>query len=95
MFKRKIYTQLLNWKNKQSHKPLIIKGLRQIGKTTIVTKFAKDNYQSVITLDFRKDFSLHQIFDGDFDIDEIIFALSLKYKTESIKLLNSFPIKLF
>lgn len=81
MFKRKIYTQLLNWKNKQSHKPLIIKGLRQIGKTTIVTKFAKDNYQSVITLDFRKDFSLHQIFDGDFDIDEIIFALSLKYKT--------------
>ena len=81
MFKRKIYTQLLNWKNKQSHKPLIIKGLRQIGKTTIVTKFAKDNYQSVITLDFRKDLSLHQIFDGDFDIDEIIFALSLKYKT--------------
>ena len=81
MFKRKIYTQLLNWKNKQSHKPLIIKGLRQIGKTTIVTKFANDNYQSVITLDFRKDFSLHKIFDGDFDIDEIIFALSLKYKT--------------
>ena len=81
MFKRKIYNQLLNWKNQQSHKPLIIKGLRQIGKTTIVTKFANENYESVIILDFRKDFSLHKIFDGDFDIDEIIFSLSLKYKT--------------
>lgn len=81
MFKRKIYNQLLNWKNQQSHKPLIIKGLRQIGKTTIVTKFAHENYESVIILDFRKDFSLHKIFDGDFDIDEIIFSLSLKYKT--------------
>ena len=81
MFKRKIYNQLLNWKNQQSHKPLIIKGLRQIGKTTIVTKFANENYESVIILDFRKDLSLHKIFDGDFDIDEIIFSLSLKYKT--------------
>ena len=81
MFKRKIYNQLLNWKNQQSHKPLIIKGLRQIGKTTIVTKFANENYESVIILDFRKDFSLHKIFDGDFDIDEIIFSLSLKHKT--------------
>lgn len=81
MFKRKIYNQLLNWKNQQSHKPLIIKGLRQIGKTTIVTKFANENYESVIILDFRKDVSLHKIFNGDFDIDEIIFSLSLKYKT--------------
>ena len=81
MFKRKIYNQLLNWKNQQSHKPLIIKGLRQIGKTTIVTQFANENYESIIILDFRKDVSLHKIFDGDFDIDEIIFSLSLKYKT--------------
>lgn len=34
----------------------------------------------MVILDFRKDFSLHKIFDGDFDIDEIIFSLSLKYK---------------
>ena len=80
MFKRKIYNQILNWKNNPFHKPLIIKGLRQIGKTTIVTKFAKENYESMVILDFRKDFSLHKIFDGDFDIDEIIFSLSLKYK---------------
>lgn len=78
MFKRKIYDQILNWKNSKNHKPLIISGLRQIGKTTIVDHFAKENYESVIKLDFRKDASLHEIFDGDFDINTIIFSLSLK-----------------
>ena len=80
MFKRKIYDEILKWKNSINHKPLIISGLRQIGKTTIVENFAKENYESVIKLDFRKDASLHEIFDGDFDIDSIIFSLSLKNK---------------
>lgn len=80
MFKRKIYNQILKWKNTPSHKPLIISGLRQVGKTTIVEYFAKNNYESVVKLDFRKDSSLHNIFDGDFDIDSIIFNLSLKYQ---------------
>ena len=58
MFKRKIYDEILKWKNTPKHKPLIIKGLRQIGKTTIVKEFGKNNYDSVIFLDFRKDISL-------------------------------------
>ena len=36
MFKRKIYNKILEWKNTPSHKPLIIRGLRQIGKTTLI-----------------------------------------------------------
>ena len=43
-FKRKIYDEILKWKNSINHKPLIIRGLRQIGKTTIVENFAKENY---------------------------------------------------
>ena len=80
MFKRKIYDEILKWKNSINHKPLIISALSQIGKTTIVENFAKENYESVIKLDFRKDASLHEIFDGDFNIDTIIFSLSLKNK---------------
>lgn len=80
MFKRKIYDKILEWKNEPNHKPLIIKGLRQIGKTTIVEAFGKENYKSVIKLDFRQDSSLQEIFAGDFDIDAITFALTLKYK---------------
>ena len=84
MFKRKIYSEMLNWKNSPNHKPLIVRGLRQVGKTTIVERFAKDNYEHVFKLDFRKDTSLHLIFDGDFDIDEIVFALTMRYKNEKV-----------
>ena len=80
MFKRKIYDELLQWKNTKDHKPLIVRGLRQVGKTTVVKEFASNNYQSVFFLDLRKDVSLHSIFDGDFDIDQITFAISLKIR---------------
>lgn len=78
MFKRKAYEFLLDWKNTADHKPLIIKGLRQTGKTTLVEQFAKENYESVIMLDFRKEQSLHSIFEKDFIIDDIMFEISTK-----------------
>ena len=40
--KRKIYQELLDWKKTGMKKPLMIIGARQIGKTYIVEKFAKD-----------------------------------------------------
>lgn len=80
MFKRKVYEEILKWKSTKNHKPLIIKGLRQIGKTTIAKEFGKNNYKSVILLDFRKDISLHAIFDGDFDVDQIMFGITLRKK---------------
>ena len=82
MFKRKAYDEILNWKKTKNHKPLIIKGLRQIGKTTIANEFGKRNYKSVILLDFRKNVSLHSIFDGDFDVDQITFAITVR-KTDA------------
>ena len=52
-FKRKIYKELIEWKNDPNHFPIIIDGLRQIGKSYIVDKFANDNYENVIVFDFR------------------------------------------
>ena len=43
MLKRKIETQLAEWKMQKDKKPLVIKGIRQCGKTYIVQKFAKEN----------------------------------------------------
>lgn len=55
IFKRKIYDELLNWKNEcKGNKALLIEGARRIGKSTIVEEFAKDNYQSYILIDFGK-----------------------------------------
>ena len=45
VFKRKIYNEILEWKNKRSDKyALLIKGARRIGKTTIAEEFAKNEY---------------------------------------------------
>lgn len=52
-FKRKIYQQLLDWKNEQNkNSALLIEGARRIGKTTVVTDFAKQEYRDYIYIDF-------------------------------------------
>ena len=53
-FKRKIYSDLLEWKNNsKGEKALMIEGARRIGKSTIVEEFAKNEYQSYILIDFN------------------------------------------
>lgn len=42
--KRKIYTQLVEWKNQEHHKPLILNGVRQCGKTYILKEFGLNEY---------------------------------------------------
>lgn len=50
--KRKIDDYLINWKNSGNKKPLIVKGARQIGKTESIRKFATENYESFIEINF-------------------------------------------
>ncbi len=76
MLKRKVYSELLLWKNTKNKKPLVIKGLRQIGKTFIVKKFAEENYENVIYLDFRKHQELRSIFDRSFVINDLISQIT-------------------
>ena len=44
--KRDVYKELLAWKSKSNHKVLELEGARQVGKTYILEKFAKKEYQS-------------------------------------------------
>ena len=76
MFERKITNYLNKRKSNQQKVPLVIKGLRQIGKTYIVKQFAMANYENAFILDFRKQISVHSIFEGDFDIDNIALLIS-------------------
>lgn len=46
--KRKIDGFLADWKARTDHKPLIVKGARQVGKTFSVMKFARNHYTNVI-----------------------------------------------
>ena len=54
MLKRKIEQKLIDWKNTENRKPLIIKGCRQCGKTFSVLDFAKKNYKNVVYRIFLK-----------------------------------------
>ena len=73
MFRRKILLDIEKWKNnnKRKKKALIIKGLRQVGKTYIVDYFAKSNYGSVIYINFKSNPDYKSIFDGSLEIDSL------------------------
>ena len=76
MLKRKIDQKLIDWKNAKEHKPLIIKGCRQCGKTFSVLEFAKNNYKNVVYLNFFENPDYASVFSGSLEIDNIIMMLS-------------------
>lgn len=78
--RRHIDSWLINWKNNPNHKPALIKGIRQSGKTHAIRKFAynKSNYDVVVYLNFWDNPELSDVFDGKLDIDTIITELSVK-----------------
>lgn len=76
MLKRKIETYLAKWKKSEDKKPLVIKGIRQCGKTYIVRKFAKENYESVVYMNFILEPDKKSAFTGNMDVDTIVLNLS-------------------
>ena len=72
MFRRKITEEIFKWKNSTGKKKaLVIKGMRQIGKTFIVQAFANENYENVVYINFKDNESAKRIFDGDFVVDRM------------------------
>ncbi len=76
MLKRKIENALIKWKQSEDKKPLVIKGIRQCGKTYIVRKFAKENYESVVYINFILEPDRKSAFVGNIDVETIILNLS-------------------
>lgn len=54
MLKRKIHNHLIEWKNRGDKKALIITGARQVGKTTAIREFAKENYTHFVFPKFTR-----------------------------------------
>ncbi len=78
MFERKIYNEIVSWHNslKIKKRALIIKGLRQIGKTTIVRKFCEEHYENIVYIDFMHNNSVRSLFDYDLNVNDLIVSLS-------------------
>ncbi len=75
--KRDISNELLVWKEQSKRKPLVLKGVRQCGKTYILKAFGKENYSHVAYFNFEETKSLSSIFEQDYDVKRILFELGL------------------
>lgn len=76
MLKRKAYQDLLNWKNNTKGKALCIIGARQIGKTTLIREFGKNEYKHFAEINFVTDKRAADIFHGKLTAEEIITNLT-------------------
>lgn len=75
MLKRSVWSDLIAWKSR-SHHPLVVSGLRQVGKTFIVKEFARQHYDNVVYLDLRANTTMHAVFEGDFDVDAMALSIT-------------------
>ena len=76
-FKRKIDDFLQEWKADSKHKPLIIKGARQIGKTESILHFAKQNYKNIVYINFALEKKFMQILADGYDVESVTRNITL------------------
>lgn len=67
------------WRTRDTHKPLIVQGARQVGKTFAVRIFAGLSYHAFYELNFLKNASLKDIFHGDLTADTILTGIRLYF----------------
>lgn len=69
--------QLLNWKNSPYRKPLILKGVRQVGKTWILKEFGRQFYENTAYFNFDGNEEYRQFFETTKDVNRILQNLML------------------
>lgn len=78
--KRDIFKKLVAWKEKKGRKVLILRGVRQVGKTTILKSLGETYFSKTHYLNFEKEERLGKIFESDLDptriLNELRFALN-------------------
>ena len=74
---RLIFDKLLAWKNSPYRKPLILKGVRQVGKTWVLREFGKRYYENTAYFNFDENEEYKQFFETTKDVDRILQNLML------------------
>ena len=69
--------KLKEWKATKDHKPLIIEGARQVGKTWLMKEFGRQCYEQVVYLHFDNNPKLADIFENDYKIPRLIEAFEI------------------
>lgn len=86
--KRKIYQELLNWKEKSIEKPLMVIGARQIGKTYIINEFCKKEFENYVYINLLEQKEIIDIFKENISTEEKYKRMKL-YLNIDINVLNT------
>ena len=76
MYRRKIETRFQSWFDETSRKPLVVKGVRQCGKTSSVVSFAKSHFKNVVYLDFHEHPEYKKFFTPNLEVDSIVMRIT-------------------
>ena len=76
--KRKLMDRLIRWKNEKGRKPLLLKGVRQVGKTFLIKEFGRLHFPECHYFNFEKQPELAKIFEQDLDPKRILNELSFQ-----------------
>lgn len=79
---RNLIHQLVAWKASNGRKPLILRGVRQTGKTYLLTKFGEEHFDNVYVINFEKSKQLRTLFEKDLDPQRIINDLRFELNAE-------------
>ena len=83
--KRKAYNLISQWKKTKDRKCLLIRGARQVGKSFVVTMFAKNNYQETVNINFKETPDAAEIFTGNLDVDSMVLAMRFRFPELAIE----------
>lgn len=72
---RNIMTSLKAWKNKKNRKPLVLAGVRQVGKTYILKEFGRQEFENVAYINCDDNEMVKDLFSQDYDMQRIILAI--------------------
>ncbi|MBN2778545.1 MAG: ATP-binding protein [Bacteroidales bacterium] len=75
--KREALNNLIKWKNSSTRKPLIVRGARQVGKTWLLKKFGKTQYDKFVYVNFEATPSLKELFKADLNVERIVSVLEI------------------
>lgn len=86
MLKRKVTAFMDQWIRTKEKKCLVVQGARQTGKTYIIERFAEDNYEELVEINFKQLPSAMDIFSGDLTVDNMVMAMRFRFPEKKITL---------
>jgi predicted AAA+ superfamily ATPase len=80
---RKIDNELLLWKSEVGRKPLLLRGARQVGKSSSVRKLG-ETFRSFLEINFEENKKIHSLFNGDLTPQVLCENLSLMFDKDIV-----------